>query len=123
MSIALWCVLIAALMPYALVLIAKRSGEFDNREPRAVTLEGFRRRAYSAHQNALETFPFFAVAVLVAQTNGGPTEIVNRLAMLYVVARVVHAVAYLSGKEKVRSIAFSVGFAVAVAIFVTPLFR
>ena len=36
MSIAYWCILVTALLPYLWVFIAKRSGErYNNRNPRA----------------------------------------------------------------------------------------
>ena len=36
MATAYWCILIAALLPYAWVTIAKASGQrYDNRDPRA----------------------------------------------------------------------------------------
>ena len=35
MSVALWCVLIAGLLPYVATVIAKAGAPFDNRDPRA----------------------------------------------------------------------------------------
>ena len=63
MSIAYWCVLIAALLPLGFVAYAK-SGSFDDNMPRdeASRLTGSKRRAYAAHQNAYDNFPFFAAA-------------------------------------------------------------
>lgn len=67
MSVAYWCVLFAAVLPYLTVGIAKARGRYDNANPRAPdTYEGVALRAHSAHQNGIEALPFFAVAVLVA---------------------------------------------------------
>ena len=34
MTIALWCVLVAGLLPYVATVIAKAGTDFDNRDPR-----------------------------------------------------------------------------------------
>lgn len=53
MPVAYWCILIAALLPLVWVGYAK-SGSHDNNTPRddANRLDGAKRRAYAAHQNA-----------------------------------------------------------------------
>ena len=35
MTIALWCVLVAGLLPYVATVITKAGTDFDNRDPRA----------------------------------------------------------------------------------------
>jgi uncharacterized MAPEG superfamily protein len=82
-----------------------------------------KRRAYAAHQNALETFPFFAVAVIVALTMGAPFYVVNLLAVLYVVLRIAHALLYILDKPMARSLMFAAAMMVNVVIFVLPAFR
>ena len=71
MPFAYWCVLIAALLPLAIVSYAKAGSGGDNHNPRAGidSLEPAKRRAYAAHQNAFESFPFFAAAVIIASTS------------------------------------------------------
>ena len=71
MPLAYWCVLIAALMPIALAAYAK-AGSRDNHHPRdaVASMPDAKRRAYAAHENAYENFPFFAVAVITATTFG-----------------------------------------------------
>jgi uncharacterized MAPEG superfamily protein len=61
--------------------------------------------------------------VIVAQTVGGPSRIADILAVLYILVRVGHLAAYLSGRQPVRSAAFGVAQLVALAIFISPLFR
>ena len=124
MPLAYWCVLIAALMPYTLGKYAKRGVPSDNRYPRE-DYENFpprNRRAYAAHQNALESFPFFAVAVVIALTMGAPVYIVNVLAVLYVLLRIAHALLYIFNKPTARSLSFAVAIAINVVIFVLPVF-
>jgi len=125
MPLAYWCVLIAALLPYVLAKYAKAGSGDDNHHPREIlaTLAPHKRRAYAAHQNALETFPFFAVAVIVALTMGAPFYVVNLLAALYILLRIVHALLYISDRPAARSLAFAAAMAVNVAIFVLPAFR
>ncbi|MFS8136636.1 MAG: MAPEG family protein, partial [Thermomonas sp.] len=71
MSIAYWCILIAAALPYLWVSLAKAGGErYNNSDPRGwqAKQENPRsKRAYAAQLNAFEAFPAFAASVLMAQ--------------------------------------------------------
>ncbi len=124
MPLAYWCVLIAALLPLGLVAYAKSSSR-DNNSPRdsADKLSGPHRRAYAAHQNAYENFPFFAVAVIAALAFGAPTGTVNWLALLYIGFRIAHAGLYIADSASARSIAYLGAFVCNVAIFVLPAFK
>ena len=125
MPLAYWCVLIAAMLPYALAKYAKRGVPSDNRYPRE-DYDEFpprNRRAYAAHQNALESFPFFASAVITAVTMSAPLYIVNVLAVLYLLLRVAHGLLYIYDRPVARSLSFAAAMAVNVAIFVLPVFR
>ena len=74
MTIAYWCVLIAAFLPYVWVTVAKASGQrYDNREPRAWQAQQDNprsNRANAAQMNAFEAFAPFAASVLMAQFAG-----------------------------------------------------
>jgi len=120
MTIALWCVLIAGLMPYAATLTAKVGAPFDNRRPREWLAKqtGFRARANSAQMNGFEAFPLFAAAVIVAQLTGAPQDRVDMLAVLFIVARLAHFGFYLADLSTLRSVAWFIAMASAVAIFV-----
>ena len=122
MTIALWCILIAAILPYVAFGFVKG---LDPNQPRdrVGELAGRSMRAYGAHLNALETFPAFAAAVIVAHMVGGPSRIVDGLAVVYVLLRIGHMAAYIAGRQPLRSAAFGLAQLVAVAIFVSPLFR
>jgi uncharacterized MAPEG superfamily protein len=124
MPIAYWCVLIAALLPLPLVAYAKSSSR-DNNSPRdsAEQLTGAKRRAYAAHQNALETFPFFAVAVIAALAFGATTSTVSWLAVLYIVFRVAHGLLYIRDLASARSMAYMGALICNIAIFVLPAFK
>src|SRR6478735_4972176 len=99
MRTALICVLIAGLMPYLWTAVAKVLGpRYDNRNVRQwqAKLEGKALRAHYAHLNAFEAFPFFAAAVLAAMITGADPARVSMLAIIFVIARVLHGVAYIA---------------------------
>ena len=125
MPIAYWCVLIAALLPIALVSYAKIGVESDNRYPREEydNLPPAKRRAYAAHLNAYENFPFFAAAVIIAMTLGAAPATVNMLAMAYIAVRVVHGLLYINNIPTARSLIFGIGLLINIAIFVLPAFK
>lgn len=125
MPIALWCVLIAALLPYVCIQIARFTGpRRDNHQPRqwAAGLTGVAQRANGAQQNHFEVFPFFAVAVLVAILGGSPVDRVNGLAVALIAVRVLYTVCYLADWATARSLVWTVGLAFTIALFVQPAF-
>lgn len=124
MPIAYWCILVAVLLPLLLVGYAKSDAP-DNNAPRddADRLAGAKRRAYAAHENAYENFPFFAVAVVAALIFGATASTLNMLALLYLVFRIAHAYFYITDKPSMRSAAYAGGLFANIAIFVMPAFR
>jgi len=124
MPFAYWCVLVAALMPYLLVAYAKSSSR-NNYNPRdsAQKLEGAKRRAYAAHQNSFEVFPFFAAAVIASAQLGASISTINWLAGLFIVARIGYAACYLANVATLRSLVWAVGLIANIAIFVLPAFK
>lgn len=122
MTIALWCVLVAALLPYLATTIAKAGGErYDNRDPRAwlERQEGFRARANNAQTNSFEAFPFFAAAVIVAQMLQAPQERVDALALIFISARLGYLVCYLADWHLARSLAWLMGWLACIFLFVS----
>ena len=125
MPVAYWCVLVAALLPIVWVSYAKLGVESDNRYPREDydNLPPAKRRAYAAHQNAYENFPFFAAAVIISLTMGAPASTVNMLAMAYIAVRVIHGLLYVNNIPTARSLVFGIGLLINIAIFVLPAFK
>ncbi len=122
MTIALWCVLVAALLPYLATTIAKAGGtRYDNRDPRAWLgrQEGFRLRANSAQLNSFEAFPFFAVAVIVAQMLQAQQDRVDALAVIFIAARVAYLVCYLANWHWMRSATWLIGWLSCIILFVS----
>jgi uncharacterized MAPEG superfamily protein len=122
MTIAIWCILIAATLPYVPFSFVK---DLDPNQPRyhVGELVGQSARAYGAHLNGLETYPFFAFAVIIAHIIGGPSRVTDVLAVIYILLRIGHMIAYVAGRQPLRTAAFTVAQLVALAIFISPLFR
>ena len=124
MTIAIWCILVAALLPY--LVFGPASSKLNIRLPRGASaqqLEGLPARAYGAHLNHFETFPFFAVAVIVAHMLEGASATVNWLAVVYIVVRLFYTAMYLTDRQPLRSISFFAGLLIAIAIFINPAFH
>lgn len=119
-SIAYWCVLVAALLPYVWTVLAKSRGErYDNREPRAWLARQTDprvQRANAAQLNAFEAFPAFAAGVILADVAGVPDARISLLALLFVAARLLHGALYVAGQAAARSLVWMVGIACAVAL-------
>ena len=127
MTAAEWCVF-ASLMLYLLTIASVkwlRSGDFDNSRPRdpAFFEQPIAARALGAHQNGIEAFPFFAVAVLLAEFRNSPQSLVNELAILFVIVRAAYVFTYIGNRPTLRSILWSIGFAINIAIFFLPAWR
>jgi uncharacterized MAPEG superfamily protein len=120
LSTAYWCVLVAALLPYAAVYIAK-AGSFerlDNERPREWTARqtGWRERANSAQVNSFECLPFFIGAVIIAHQLGAAQARLDMLAEVYIALRVFYIAFYIRGWGTARSTVWALGFAVNIAI-------
>jgi uncharacterized MAPEG superfamily protein len=120
LSIAYWCVLVAALLPYAASYIAKAGsfGPRDNVQPRewGSKLSGWRARANSAQANGFEGLPFFIGAVIIAHQFGAAQSRLDMLAVAYVLLRVIYIALYVRGLGSARSAVWALGFLVNIAI-------
>jgi len=128
MTVALWCILIALVLPPLCALIAKMSsGRFglkDNHDPRAFldTLSGLPRRAHAAQQNSYEAFPAFAAAVLVADIVGNAEQVTQDvLGVMYITSRLLYIICYLADWAALRSVVWFAGLALIVAFFVVSV--
>jgi uncharacterized MAPEG superfamily protein len=121
MSIALWCVVIAALLPFISVGIAKASGGgYDNADPRRwlEQQQGLTRRADQAHRNHFEAFPLFAFAVLLGIVRHMNPVTLDVLAALYIAVRLLYTLAYLVNWSTLRSVVWIAGLVIAFAILI-----
>ena len=127
MTVAEWCVF-GTLMLYLLTIAAvKWTGirRFDNARPRDPDFyqDPIRARALGAHQNGIEAFPFFAVSVLLAEFRLAPQHLVDELAVLFLIVRIAYVFTYLGNRPTLRTILWSIGFAINVSIFFLPAVR
>ncbi len=122
MLLVYWFLVLAALMPYGLVQIA-RGPNFNNSKPRDnyAKAEGRQKRAYNAHVNSLEAFPIFAAAVLVAVQGGMAGWTLNLLALGWLLVRCGYIYAYLKDMPRERSALWAVAMILNVAMFTLPL--
>jgi uncharacterized MAPEG superfamily protein len=122
MTIAYWCVLLTAILPYVWVGVAKYPlRAYDNNNPREYEekLTGPRKRAHWAQLNAWEAFAPFAAAVIIAHLARADQAVVNALAVTFVVARVLHGLLYVADRATLRSLVWSVGFLCVIGLFIT----
>ena len=125
-TVAYWCVLIAALLPIVCAAIAKsgmfgkprREGGFDNDNPRAwlARQSDWRARANAAQANSFEALPFFIGAVIIAHQLGAHQARLDVLAFIYVVLRMLYIMMYVAGLSTVRSLVWTLAFAVNIGI-------
>ena len=73
-------------------------------------------RLMKAHANAVENLVLFATLVLAANALGISNAIIAQASVIYLWARVIHAVGYTFAVPWVRTLAFTVAFACQVAI-------
>ena len=122
MTIAFWCVLVAALMPYIWTISAKASRPgFDNSKPRIFLngLQGWGERANWAQVNSFEAFPAFAAAVVIASIIGNIVpETLDKLALLFIVCRILYGCFYLANLATLRSIVWIISVGSWVSIFI-----
>ena len=116
MSVILMCLFIAVLLPIVakmpVAIAMARLGGYDNRAPREqqAQLEGFGARALAAHKNAFEALIMFTPAALAAVVTNTTGDMMQYLAIAFVVARVVYNACYLLDIHWLRSTAWAVGY-------------
>jgi uncharacterized MAPEG superfamily protein len=124
MTLAEWMIFTAVVLYLLTVAPVKAVGykTFDNANPRdpAFYQPGIATRALGAHVNGIETFPFFALSVLLAEFRQLPQNWIDELAVAFVLIRLLFVVAYLSNRSTIRTLLWNLGFAVNTAIFFMP---
>lgn len=120
MTIALWCVLAAAFLPYPFTLAAKWSRRFDNHSPREYleSTTGWHKRAHWVQLNSFEAFPAFAAAVIINRVVLGPNAMVDTLALAFIALRIAYGLFYIADWALLRSIVWFAASLCVVALFV-----
>lgn len=119
---AIWAMVVASLLPWAVSVVAKIFGGFkirNNAHPRDFLqhMTGAAARANAAQQNSYETLPVFLAAVLVAMLFFVPQLIINTLAWLYVLIRIGFCTAYITNLATFRSILWVLSMACCLMLF------
>ena len=61
--------------------------------------------------------------MLLAQFRAAPQDLINELAVLFLIVRVAYVLTYIGNRPRLRSILWNVGFTINIAIFFLPLLR
>ena len=130
-TVAYWCVLVAALLPYACAYLARAAGSgkprgqggFDNREPRAwlARQTDWPARANAAQANSFEALPFFFAAAIIAHQLSAPQTLVDTLAVLFVTLRVIYIAMYVAGLAWARSLVWAAALFANLAILLSSV--
>jgi uncharacterized MAPEG superfamily protein len=116
-NIPYYCLLAALALPYLISSFTiryriKQFGAVNAQEPRiqAAALEGAGGRCVAAQANAWEALLVFAISVFTAASLGLAESTMVTTALVFICARVLHAIFYISGKAVLRTMTFMVGF-------------
>ena len=124
MTIADGCLLGAVLLYLLTVAPVKALNyrAFDNARPRDPSFYDapLKGRALGAHLNGIETYPFFATAVILAEFRAAPQPLIDELAIGFLVLRFAYVLAYLGNRPTLRTILWNLAFLANLAIFLLP---
>jgi len=125
-TVAYWCVLLAALLPYACATLAKwggfgrprSQGGYDNRDPRAwlARQTDWHARANAAQANSFEALPLFIGAVIIAHQLAAPQTTLDILAVLFVTLRIIYIAMYVAGLATARTAVWAAALVANLAI-------
>lgn len=101
----------------------KQAGGYNNNDPRAqqATLEGRGRRALAAHNNSIEAFAPFGVAIVAAIQRTARLELVVACALAFALVRTIYVLAYIADKANLRSGMWSLGIAATGVLMVAAI--
>lgn len=124
MTTPLWCLAAVAFLPYVCAWTGayfkfQQFGTIDNKNPRqqATGLEGVGARLAAAQANAWEALPFFTAAVVTAHLAGADPATSATLSLVFLATRILHPIFYATDLDKLRSVAFLVGFGCVIGLF------
>ncbi len=120
MTTAYLTIVVSMFIPIACAGYAKITNKgYNNRTPREFLngLTGAGQRANYAQQNFYETFPAFAVGVVVAHQLQADQTLIDAWAMTYVAARVIYAAAYIADRHILRSLAWTVALVSIISLY------
>jgi uncharacterized MAPEG superfamily protein len=126
LTVAHFCILLAALLPIVCTGIAKAGGigrprsqgGYDNHDPRAwlARQTGYRARANAAQANSFEALPLFIGAVLVAHQTMARQPLVDGLAVAFILLRVAYIGLYVADLHVARTLVWMAALGCNVAL-------
>jgi len=124
MTLALWCLPVAILLPYVFTGLAKSiriraTGTFDNRDPRAFLAgaEGAAKRAHNVQLNTFEALPGFVAGVLTATMLEADPSRLDALAVAWVLLRIAYGACYVADFASLRSLVWFASLGCVLAMF------
>ena len=95
----------------AVVAIFRRSGRYNNRDPRPqFASDGAVQRMYNAHLNTMEAFPVFAAGMLAGWWGELDPVILQSCGWVFIAARICYVAAYVAGMNWGRSAIWATGW-------------
>lgn len=126
LTLAYWCVFVAAMLPIVCAGIAKwgmfgkarRDGGYDNHLPRSwlANQKDWRARANAAQANSFEALPFFIGAVIIAHQMNALQVRVDLLALAFVLLRMVYILLYVADQASGRSVVWALALVTNIAL-------
>ena len=120
MTFAFWCLTLSVFLPLVWIGIAKvGSGNYDNARPRnwREQLQGKYQRAAWAETNSYDVFPPFAAGIILAHYLGASQPVVDTLAGVFIVARILHGVFYITDRDLPRSLVWLLSYFSMVGLY------
>ena len=120
---AIMALMSACVLPFIFAFLAKMTGGFDlkkdNQNPRAFLAQtkGLSSRLIAVQANSFESLPIFIGAVLIAMYCFVPQNVINGMAWLYVVLRIIYGVAYAMNLATFRSVVWGLSLMCCLQLF------
>ncbi|MDR9402555.1 MAG: MAPEG family protein [Halothece sp. Uz-M2-17] len=97
--------------PYLIVVWGRLQIGYDYQAPRAMfdKLPPYAKRATWAHQNAFESFTFYAPAAIMAYVTAVDSQFALWASMAYLVGRFFYPIFYIANIAPARSLMFGLG--------------
>lgn len=119
---AIVAMVVACLLPFVFALFAKVVGGFtpqDNQNPRAflANTTGLSARLNAVQANSFESLPIFIGAVIIAMYAFVPQNVINGMAWLYVILRIIYGVAYALNLATFRSVVWGLSLLCCLQLF------
>lgn len=113
---------VACLLPFVFALFAKVVGGFtpqDNQNPRDFLAKttGLSARLNAVQANSFESLPIFIGAVIIAMYAFVPQNVINGMAWLYVILRIIYGVAYALNLATFRSVVWGLSLLCCLQLF------